>query len=494
MNAALTRLEKSKVFWFLLGLNVLFFLFRLPAIIEPHWYGDEGIYQIIGLAMHQGNMLYTTIWDNKPPLLYVTYAIFAGDQQSVRLFAIFVGILTNIAFFFLARQLLQRFLPAAIATGFFAFLLATPFLEGNIANAENFMLLPIIMAAYLVYIKRNYFLHTKIPTLFVAGLLLGIAFLFKTVAIFDLCAFGLFLILIKIYEAFSVKKILLTLRYLLPLFLGFLIPLCVTIVYFALHTALDAFFAAAFAGNIAYVGYENMWIIPQGLLILKTLLLFLFLSLIIWQRKRISPKLLFIFVWLTFSLYSACFSQRPYTHYLLVALPALSLLIGYILLAPKKKSTAGLLFLVLAVGIFIGQSFYFYGWSKTITYYQNAITFLTGQKSVTDYRAFFDPQTPRDYEIAAFIKKQLPTDATVYIWGDSPQIYALAGKMPPQRYTSAYHIVGNTQRTQETQQTLLLNKPDYLIILDEAPPLSFHLPSYQVKYILKGATVYERSF
>ena len=494
MNAALTRLEKSKIFWFLLGLNVLFFLFRLPAIIEPHWYGDEGIYQIIGMAMHQGHMLYATVWDNKPPFLYVTYALFAGDQQSVRLFAIFVGILTNIAFFFLARQLLQRFLPAAIATGFFAFLFATPFLEGNIANAENFMLLPIIVAAYLVYAKRNYFLHTKIPTLFVAGLLLGTAFLFKTVAIFDLGAFSLFLILIKIHEVFSVKKIFLTLRYLLPLFLGFLIPLCMTIVYFAWYTTLDAFFAAAFAGNIAYVGYENVWIIPQGLLILKTLLLLFFLFLIIRHRRSLSPKLLFIFIWLTFSLYSACFSQRPYTHYLLIALPALSLLIGYIVLAPMKKSTAGLLFLVLAIGMFIGQSFYFYGWGKTINYYQNALTFLIGQKSVTDYRTFFDPQTPRDYEIAAFIKKQLPIDATVYIWGDSPQIYALANKIPPQRYTSSYHVAGNTQRIEETRQTLLLNKPDYLIILDEAPPLSFHLPSYQVKYILKGATIYERSF
>ena len=84
----LKRLEKSKSFWFLLGISFLFFLLRLPSLIEPNWYGDEGIYQIIGKAMGSGRILYSQIWDNKPPLLYITYALFNGEQFQVRIFSL----------------------------------------------------------------------------------------------------------------------------------------------------------------------------------------------------------------------------------------------------------------------------------------------------------------------------------------------------------------------------------------------------------------------
>src|SRR6266404_1137608 len=98
----LTRLEKSKAFWYLLWGSLLFFFLRLPSLIEPYWYGDEGIYQVVGMALHNGAQLYTQAWDNKPPLLYLVYGLFNGDQFMVRLASLLVGILTVIAFFHLA--------------------------------------------------------------------------------------------------------------------------------------------------------------------------------------------------------------------------------------------------------------------------------------------------------------------------------------------------------------------------------------------------------
>ncbi|HEX8932414.1 MAG TPA: hypothetical protein VF810_04620, partial [Patescibacteria group bacterium] len=65
------NIEKSKLFWYLFSISLIFFLLRLPSLIEPDWYGDEGIYQTIGMALHKGSFLYTQIWDNKPPLLYL---------------------------------------------------------------------------------------------------------------------------------------------------------------------------------------------------------------------------------------------------------------------------------------------------------------------------------------------------------------------------------------------------------------------------------------
>ncbi|MBP6098670.1 MAG: hypothetical protein KA477_01670, partial [Candidatus Levybacteria bacterium] len=53
--------------WYII---VFFVILRLPSLIEPIWYADEGIYEVIAHAMHNGRVLYSEVWDNKPPLLY----------------------------------------------------------------------------------------------------------------------------------------------------------------------------------------------------------------------------------------------------------------------------------------------------------------------------------------------------------------------------------------------------------------------------------------
>ncbi|HXS15287.1 MAG TPA: hypothetical protein VN711_04105, partial [Candidatus Saccharimonadales bacterium] len=75
INSLLLRLQKSSHFWFLLAASLVFFLLRFPSFFEPYWYGDEGIYEVIGYGLTHGRLLYQGIWDNKPPLLYLIYAI-----------------------------------------------------------------------------------------------------------------------------------------------------------------------------------------------------------------------------------------------------------------------------------------------------------------------------------------------------------------------------------------------------------------------------------
>src|SRR3989344_3644059 len=163
----------------ILSISLVFLLLRIPSLYEPYWYGDEGIYEVIGKAIRSGRILYTGIWDNKPPLLYIIYALFDSDQFFVRAASVILGTL------------------------FFAILFGLPLLEGNIANAENFMLFPILLSALLIYsvatkndsnsIKS--YSGTDKKMLFVAGLMLGVAFLFKIVAVFDFSALVLFFII-----------------------------------------------------------------------------------------------------------------------------------------------------------------------------------------------------------------------------------------------------------------------------------------------------------
>src|SRR5262245_36121863 len=153
----LELLEKNKAFWYLLGLFVIFFLLRLPSVIEPNWYGDEAMYQVIGMALNKGRLLYSQIWDNKPPMLYVTYALFGGNQTALKFVSLFFGLAAAVVFFYLANMLFKKKLSITVfSTALFTLLFATPFVEGDIANAENFMLFPNILAAFfVVFVARQ---------------------------------------------------------------------------------------------------------------------------------------------------------------------------------------------------------------------------------------------------------------------------------------------------------------------------------------------------
>ena len=104
----LRRLERSRQFWFVIFSTFLFFILRLPSLFEPLWYGDEGIYQVVGNSINHGKLLYSQIFDNKPPFLYWLYAILQSDQFTIRLMSAMFGILSVIMFFFLSKKLFNN--------------------------------------------------------------------------------------------------------------------------------------------------------------------------------------------------------------------------------------------------------------------------------------------------------------------------------------------------------------------------------------------------
>lgn len=489
------KLERRKEIWFLIFISFLFFLLRLPSLIEPYWYGDEGVYELIGQALNNGRMLYSQIWDNKPPLLYLIYAAANADQFTVRLLSLLSGVVSAVLFYYLAKSLFRSHKISSITTVFYVFLFATPIFEGNIANAENFMLLPIITAGFLVIrVSEN-----KKRGLFTAGLLLGIAFLLKIVAIFDFAAFFVFLVFIflpekllapgnkQVYKDLVKKLGLLT--------SGFLIPVVLTTLYFLIQGALAAFIQATFFSNISYVGYKNSFIISQGFLLLKLLALFAAVILVFWRRRIIPKSIIFILLWFFFSIFNAFFSGRGWTHYLLVLLPSTALLLGLLFERKAKKLiivTLGLiLILMYCVNVFFKISAGTIG--KTLQYYQNFALFITNNKSIRAYQEYFDKRVPRDYEVAQFIANNTKPNDIIFIWGNNPQIYVLSKTLPPGKYTVEYHITQSPKAIAETADDLKQTKPKYLIILPGTATFPFHVGTYMHRFNLEGADIYERT-
>ncbi len=494
MQATLEKLEKSREFWFLFITSFVFFILRLPSLFEPYWYGDEGVYQVLGLGIRHGRLLYQGIWDNKPPLLYLIYALFNSNQFLVRSFSAVVGILTVLSFFYLARLLFvskesekkHQQITVCISTALFAFLFGIPLIEGNIANAENFMLFPVIVAGYFIY-KQN-MEHKNLlyyAGFFLPGLFLGIAFLFKIVAVFDFAAFAGFLFIIH----FGINKLKQTFEILVPFAIGFFLPLIFTILFFFFKGAFFDFVHAALIQNVGYVGYGNTFIIPQGLLILKLLVLGLFTLFLLLKKKSIPTHVLFVLIWFAFSLFNAFFSQRPYTHYVLTVLPSFSLLIGLIFLEKKFKIPLSILMLISLVLLI--KNFTYFG--KTIYYYQNFAAFITNKETTFEYRNFFDSNTPHDYQLADYLNSHMKNADNVFIWGNNAQVYKLIDRLPPGRYTVAYHITASAAAINETGKALSRVHPRFIVI-SEKQLFPYTLFGYLEKMSMDETTIYERSF
>lgn len=476
----LGRLEKNTDSWFLIITFFIFFLLRLPSLFEPLWYGDEGIYQAIGIAINNGKLLYQDIFDNKPPLLYLIYAIFNSDQFLVRLISLIFGLFTCFFFFLLSKKFFQKNI-SYLVTSIFIVLFAIPLLEGNIANAENFMLLPILISAFLIF-------RSTTSKLLISGLFLGIAFLFKIVAVFDFLAFSTFIIILNFANFKNIKNDLKHLRFFI---IGFFFPLVLVSIFFIFKGAFNDFFKAVFLTNISYVNYGNA---IKGLPIFLFIKGFILLSIIIFiftKRKIFSKKIIFISIWIAFSVFNAFFSQRPYIHYVLVVLPSFCLLIGLIL--SEKKYRKLIIFSSVALLLILFKNFNFNGINKSISYYSNFISFLKGEKTMVSYAAFFDRNTPRDYEIARFIKPKIDKGDTIFIWGNNAQVYSLTKTIPSTKYIVAYHMTNYRDGIFRTQKELEKTKPKFIVVMPNERPIPFLLLNYSQKIIIENVVIYERT-
>lgn len=492
-------------YFFLIGVVFLFILLRIPSLVEPDWYGDEGIYQVIGRALNSGRMLYSGIWDNKPPLLYVLYAFVNGDLFLIRLLSLVFGALSIIVFFFVARNLFQKRVSLFSATFAFGFLFGIPLLEGNIANAENFMILPILLALYLL-IKLKKSSSVFQPALI--GILLSVAFLTKIVALFDFIAFVFILFTLRFYDLSFIdlkhflsrpKELIRVIKLETILAVAFLTPIFLTGLYFLLVGSFQDFFRAAFSQNVGYVGYANLLqfklgtmdvSVPQGILILKVIALFIAIILTILFRKKLGRAGVAIYLWMLFSLFNTFFSGRPYTHYMLVSLPAFCLFFGLLFEKAEVRLKVFHVFIFIIVLLLLRKNFWMY--TKITPYYANYVEFMNGQRSITTYQSFFDRITPRDYEIARFIEINTKPEDAIFLVSDSGQIYFLADKLPPGRYIVAYHISFYKDGILETQKAIDEAKPKYIIVTKDGELKNNFLSNYELRYLLNSIQIYER--
>lgn len=446
-------------------LSFLFIFLRLPSLFEPYWYGDEGIYLVLGQGIRKGLTLYSEIHDNKPPLLYY----FAALSQTVFGFRLMLAAfmaLTNYVFYLFSKKLFTQQI-SRLATLIFLVLTSIPFLEGHIANAEVFMLLPTLYAVYLIFPHQP-----KLLQIASSALLLGLAFTIKIPVAFEFAAFALYLLLASLDFKIDKKILPRFLQKLPPLLIFatfFLLPIFLWSIYFYFKSAFPEFIFASLLQNF---GYLSSWqtgshsgSASQSGVMTRAILLFISWAIIIFFRflKKIDNKFTFLLLWFTSTIFASLLSTRPYPHYLIQILPPTILLFAYLISKKVALFSRLAIILLFLFSFLVYKKYKFYSY-PTISYYKNYYSYLLDRKDLSSYRRYFNSSIDSLYLAADYIKQNSSPDDHIFIWGDEAYLYALSDRLPVGRYTVAYHIL-DFNGYEETINQLKTQLPPFIVYL-----------------------------
>jgi len=430
---------------FIVILLFVTFILRLPSLFEPYWYGDEGIYLAIGMAIKRGFLLYRDVFDNKPPLVYLVAALCGGVQFWFKFFLTVSLLSTIYVFYRFSQKVLEKEKSAKIATICLSFFTTIRAFEGNIVNSELLILLPTVVGFYLSLpilklTKENKTSFSNLRLLLI-GILFSLSFLYKVPGLFD------FVTLMLLLTFFILQNKLINLnKRTIILLLGYLSLIVGTGIFFFFKGAFNQFFQSSFVQTFGYLSswktgthsFSLVGLLKTDLAI-KTILVTLILFCLWIKRRYSNPTVNFLTIWFIFSLYGATLSGRPYPHYLVQIILPLSLIIGYYSQRRAKTVIAlGFFFSLLLILSLVKYRFWTY---TTIPYYQNFITFILGKKNKNSYYSYFGSQVPISYKIAEIVIVNSDSNDKIFVWGNEPYLYPLTKRLPATAYLVSYHII-----------------------------------------------------
>jgi hypothetical protein len=208
-------------------------------------------------------------------------------------------------------------------------------------------------------------------------------------------------------------------------------------------------------------------------------------------RRKISPTFIFATSWLLLSLFAVTLSERPYPHYLIQSVPAISILLGILFTHQNREQTLAIIPLTLAVFV----PYYFNFWRYyTLPYYTRFVRLTTGNISREDYIESFGSHVPRNYKIAEYLLSVTKPEEKIFVWGEASPIYALTRRLPPTKYVVDYHI-RDFSTPAETLNTLSQNMPVFVVVLPDSPEFTqldmFLSRNYALSETIDEATIWK---
>ena len=178
----------------LIGPAAFYSVLRLPSFFEPHWYTDEAGYVATARSMLQGKVLYSQIWNNKPPLHLWTVAVLirllGTSEAALHSLTFVTGLATLAAVAYACDRILGR-RRAVFALLVAAALLGTPILDAELLIPESLLIAPATWAAAILFCRFAEPDARRWPLWPIAvGALAALAIAYQQTALADASAFG----------------------------------------------------------------------------------------------------------------------------------------------------------------------------------------------------------------------------------------------------------------------------------------------------------------
>jgi dolichyl-phosphate-mannose-protein mannosyltransferase len=442
--------------------------------------GDEGVRALSAVRMLEGARLYADVVTDKPPGASLFYAavftMFGRSMKAVHLAATVWNFGTSLIVFLIASRFYTRRVGLWAALLFVYF--STNYFTQDMmaANTELLMALPYAAAFYLFIVasegkagSRNVLVFSC-AGLVGAGLLTGVAALFKQIGVLNLVFFALYEILAvwkargKRFEdsGWLMSSIRRVVGRLSLIAVGFTLVVAAFVLWLASMGALLDFWRNGVVLNMFYIDSEpfGLWMkfmLGRGLgYVFFNAVLWSLAGWAVWRALR-EPKGdrsrfdIAAALWCAVSLVAVVISGRFYGHYFIPALPALSLLgargVSFLAEAfrrPASRRRAQVTVVVLAVFFLIGL-FRCHHRTAVLVY-----------ETVTGTRTRWSANwgmTRREEEaevVSQFVRERVPAGEALYIWGYAHDVFWRTGCRPASRYLTPYYIDGRFSDAEAT--------------------------------------------
>jgi len=449
----------------------LFIILRIPSFFEPHWYGDEGIYAAVALALEKGAVLYRDVFDNRLPFIYYLFAL--GNSANrlffVRLANLVFGIFTLIFFY----HLLKKIKIKKIFWGVFllTLLLGLPNLEPNVSHNEVFFLPLTILSLFFLFSKnkKNWFL---------AGLFFGLAFVVKFQSALTLLALLFYL---SFFEK-SFKKI-------FSLLGGFFLTIFLLFTFFIWQGNLGEAINYTFLNNFFYTKIFASYRLPFSF---RLFFLFfqLFLLIFLFKKNFLSRHGFLFFLILIFDFWAAIFPGRFYPHYLIQVIPSFSLVSSYLF---SQRKNLRLKFLFLTLIIFLNLRIFSLGAGPTSylnfwDYYGNFFRYLLKKPALQSLPFVFGKEDAMITDLKK--NSSLITGRSVFFYADLAWAYDLF-RLPPQNFFVTFYHVSLFKNGKELLLKKLKEKKPTVVVVDKKIKLEREIADFFAKeYKTKKITDY----
>ncbi|MGI8554652.1 MAG: ArnT family glycosyltransferase [Dehalococcoidia bacterium] len=477
-------------YWPLFLAGAIVLALGLPMILFP--FGpDQAIFAYIGHRILHGGFPYIDAWDQKPPLIYLLYALalkFPGTlMRSVRLFDFLVLGLTMAALFLVARRLWSRW-AGSLAALLYGAAYVTEYGYWHTAQPDGYVGLPLALSLWLYY----RFLGRPRPWAYVlAGILTGCAFQLRYFTV--LVSLGLLLVEWQHGRQSQRHEWRQGAARLVWFAAGVLIVQAAAVAYLVAGHALGAYFAAELGFSRGYAGAGGSYS-PNGFrwdLYLDAArgntLLFLFSHLFItvpavaglaMNSSRADARRTWeVTLLLLLSYLGVLVQAKFFWYHWLAVLPFLALLAGKGLAAIADRLTRGrgrldgLLRIagVLALLVVLTPPLT----TNAAAQWQDFVLYFAKPSSRHGFYNQFGPYGGGPYsyladeEAGRYLQLHTQPGDQIYIFGYEALVYLLSGRESPSRFFYTFPVISAWSPPawqSELMQDLAQKRPRYILI------------------------------